>query len=122
MVLIRRNLMIVSSLPVGGDNGNEGESLFPAVLSTGSNGQTGVDIYEHFVTSYTANKPNNASKNSYTKTTITESLTISNIAITNVNTYVTTWGKKKTANGIIFSNSSTYYVLSSDGTVTNVTF
>ena len=122
MVLIRRNLMILSSLPVGGDNGNEGESLFPATLSTGSNGQTGIDIYDHFVSSYTANKPSNASKNSYTKTTITESLTISGTTITNVNTYVTTWGKKKTANGIIFSNSSTYYVLGSDGTVTNVTF
>ena len=122
MVLIRRNLMIVSSLPVGGDNGNEGGSLFPATLSTGSNDQTGIDVYDHFVSSYTANKPSNASKNSYTKTTITESLTISGTTITNVNTYVTTWGKKKTAKGIIFSNSSTYYVLGSDGTVTNVTF
>ena len=116
MVLTRRNLMIVSSLPV------DGENLFPATLSTGSNGQTGIDVYDHFVSSYTANAPNNANKDNYTKTTITESLTISGTTITNVNTYVTTWGKKTTANGIIFSNSSTYYVLGSDGTVTNVTF
>ena len=101
----------------------EEESLFPITLATGSNGQNGIDVYEYFVSTYSANKPNSTNKNNYTKTNISEELYItSNVQMTNVNTYVATWGKKKTAQGIIFSNNSNYYVLGSNGTITNVTF
>ena len=112
----------------GNDSGStpdieEEESLFPVTLSTGSNGQTGIDVYNYFISTYTANKPNNTNKNNYTKTNISEELYItSNVQMTNVNTYVATWGKKTTANGIIFSNGSSYYVLGSDGKITKVTF